>query len=63
MYICVYVCTPGDNDRLIFVAKNFGGRYRSRVFDNDLGYVSTFLLYGNYIFADKVSIVNVLLIK
>ena len=55
-YICIiHVCILG-NDEIIYVASNSGGGYTSRVFDNNLGSVDTFILDGIYIYADKVSI-------
>lgn len=56
IYVIVHVCIPG-NDEVIYVATNSGGGYTSRVFDNNLGSVDTFILDGVYIFADKVSII------
>ena len=56
--LCIikHVCIAG-NDETVYVATNSGGGYTSRVFDNNLGSVDTFILDGKYIFADKVSIV------
>ena len=51
------------NNRIIHVAKNFGSGYSSRVFDDDLGHIFTFILDGSYIFADRVRCVVLLYIK
>ena len=52
----VHVCIPG-NGEIIYIATNSGRGYTSRIFDNSLGSVDTFILDGIYIFADKVSII------
>ena len=51
------------NNRIIYVAKNSGSGYSSRVFDDNLGYIFTFILDGSYIFTDKVRCVLLLYIK
>lgn len=45
-----------DNEWRLYVANNHGDGYVSRLFDNNLGYFYTFLVDGDYIYADRVRI-------
>ena len=45
------------DDRIIYVAYKTGSGYASRVLDPDLGYVYTYVLDGQFIYADKVRVI------
>ena len=54
LYVYHKLCfNPGRNNRVLNIAQNFGDGYASKVFDCNLGYTSTIILNGNYIFAAK----------
>ena len=50
---CVFIL----DDRIIYVAYKTGNRYTGKVFDPDLGYVYTYALDGQFIYADKVRVI------
>ena len=57
MYACVFIIIYFIDDRIVYVMyKDPKAGYVRKVFDPKLGYVSSFLIDGGYIYADRVRI-------
>ena len=52
---------PGYNSRILHTAQNCGDGYTSKVLDCNLGYTSTVIFNGNYIFAAKFKVRKLLI--
>ena len=59
MGACVFIL----DDRILYVAYNTGSRYVNKVFDPDLGYIYTYAMDVQFIYADKVRIITYVRIR